>query len=98
MTIEEFKALTNEIIENAGNQGELSIRLEKLTENVTNIITSQQTQAAELDKIKAEKETLGKANTQLWLKLGYKAENTKHELKEEEADFSKLFNDKGELI
>ncbi len=98
MTLEELKALTQEIIDNAGNQGELSIRVQKLHDEYSNMITATATQTADIEKLKAEKESLGKANTALWLKIGYKAEPEQKEAlnAEEPKSFDDLF-DNGQL-
>lgn len=94
MDINEWNDLTRNILANAGDQSQLTALLTQATDGFSEQLTKAETATAEAETLKADNESLRKANMDFFLRLG---EQKKQELGKE-SDGSSASGDRAETI
>ena len=107
MKREEHKDLVKKIMENAGNQGELSLLLTQLSEDYEKVLTESESAVATVATLGADNENLRRVNMELFLKVGHEKPKdnptdnggkTAPETPSNELTFEKLFDENGGLM
>lgn len=99
MTVQEQKAIIDDVLQNHTDQAKVSTLLATLTEDYVSVSSdlAQATQASE--KIASENEQLRQANMKLFLQIGEPTKETKNISSEPTTpQFTSLFDEKGNLL
>lgn len=102
MTKDEFNAAVTDILQNVGDAGHVSQKLDELRTAFGEEITAKESSLQEVEQLKKDKQSLQEANMNLFLKIGTPVKddenNTpKEEAKNETPDFDALFDESGNL-
>lgn len=103
MTIEEYNAITKDLLANVSDVGTVSQYLMQLTDDYSATLAELANANQRAEELTIANESLRNANMELFLKIGKtdptpKGEEDENEDEDEEKlNFDDLFNDKGEL-